>query len=350
MNNEKIIDIGNYRNFCETDGSSALKSRVDLKEDNEILFFDANKEVDFLKKIDRKSRYIALGQELKTAAQELFFVQGGALDRFLDDGKVKDSSTGTPVENWVTDNSLDMVAFNKIQNGLNEGKNLVIHFSPRNVDLGYDCNIVDFWINKQEDGKIKFLRFFVNDDFEKMKLIYLHFGGDEEINSRSDLLTNPLITDDFKMADIMANLKTSDKKIETSKDRIDNVVDEIMNDFYQDFGNEIFNDDELIDRIYSAVVDVVCNGEKLSNVKVSRLIKRKIDVYMYAPIIEMRIRENMGGACPGVVKTAEFGSAKMMVVKENGSLVFKPVENTDNLTECKACGYWYSGEKCPLCG
>jgi len=315
----------------------------------EVLFFDAAKEVEFLKRVDEDRKYLALGQELKTAVQELFFIQGGAFDRVLEGGRIKEPSTNTFLDKFVTDGSLDMVAFNKIQNGLNNGGKLVVHFSPQNVELDYPANVVDFWINKEDDEKIKFLRFFVDDNLEKMKLVYKAFGGKEEIKSSSDLLVNPLVTDDFRMTDVMRNLTVSDKKIETTKDRIDEVVEEMMDNFYENFGNEIFSKENLIDRIYSGVVDVVLKGGTVDEVKIKSYLNKKIDIYMYAPILEMQVR-NLSGACPGIVRTAEFGGGKpMMVTTEGGSLVFKEVDNTDGLKECKACGFWYSGEKCPLC-
>ncbi|MCW1949479.1 MAG: hypothetical protein KIH89_003520 [Candidatus Shapirobacteria bacterium] len=323
------------------------RSNLD-KELGEVLFFDSEKEVDYLDRVEEDKRYIALSQELKTAVQELFFIQGGSFDRVLEGGRLKDPVANTFIDQFMTADSLDMVALRKIEESLNGGDNLVVHFSPQNADLGYTCDVVDFWINKHDDEKIKFLRFFVDDNFEKLKSIYEHFGGREEIHSPNDMLINPLVTSNFKMADVMSRLSPSDKKIETTKNRIDNVVDEIMDSFYENFGNGIFSSASLIDRIYSGVLDAISEGGSFSEVKIRWYLDNKIEVYMYAPIMGMRVREKMSGACPGIVKTAEFGS-KMMVVKENGSLVFKSIDNTDNLTKCSACGFYYSGDRCPLC-
>ena len=319
------------------------------KKNSEVLFFDPAKEVEYLKKIDGDKKYLALTQELKTAIQELTWVQGGSLNRVLDEGRIKDPKTNVFIDQFITDNPSDILAFNRIQNALSEGNNLVVHFSPQNIELGYPANVVDFWLNNEKDGKIKFLRFFVDDNLEKMKLVYKAFGGKEETKSSNDLLINPLVVNDFRMVDVMSNLVVSDKKIETTKERIDGVVDKVVSRFYKKFGNRIFWDEDLIEkRIYSGIIDVVMNGKSFEDIEIEGYISENIEIYMYAQILQMQVR-NLGGACPGIVKTAEFGSTKMMVVNENGSIVFKPIENTDGLKKCKACGYWYSGDNCPIC-
>lgn len=315
----------------------------------EVLFFDAAKEVEYLKRIDEDKRYLALGLELKTAMQELFWVQGGVLNRVLEGGRIKDLETGVFIDQFMTENSLDRVAFEKIQKQLSEGNNLVVHLSPMNVEMGNNMNVVDFWLNDRENKKLKYVRIIVNEGFERMKKIYETFGGKEKIESNSDLLVNPLATNEFRMADFMANLTQVGKRIETSKERIDEVVDSLMRKFYRNFGNKIFLKKDLVNRIFSAVYDVVLNGEHLDNGEVENYVTDRVGDFMYSQILEMRMRK-VQGVCPGIVRTAEFGSGKpMMVAMEGGSLVFKEVDNTEGLKECKACGYWYSGEKCPIC-
>jgi len=314
----------------------------------EVLFFDPGKEVEFLKKVDADKKYLALGQELKTAMQELFWVQGGVRDRVWDGNRIKDAEFNTFLDG-LSNNELDRTAFEKIQKSLGEGNNLVVHLSPMNVELGNNFNVVDFWLNDKESKKLKYVRIIVNEGFERMKKIYETFGGKEKIESNSDLVLNPLAANEFRMADFMANLTQVDKRIDTTKERIDEVVDKLMRKFYRNFGNKIYLRTDLIDRLFSAVYDVVLNGERLDDEEVEVYITNMAEDFMYARILDMRVRK-VEGVCPGVVRTAEFGSGKpMMVTMEGGSLVFKEVDNTDGLRECKACGFWYSGEKCPLC-
>jgi len=335
----------NKENINPSDYSSEKGKRENI---DEILFFDPAREVEYLKQIDDDKKYVALGQELKTAIQELSFIQGGALERVLENGRIKEPTINTFLDRFVEKDSLDMVAFNKIQEGLKDGNNLVVHFSPQNIEMNYPANVIDFWINQEKDGKINFLRFFVDDNLEKMKSIYKAFGGKEEIKSSVDLLTNPLITNDFRMADIMRNLMVSDKKIETTKNKIDNVVDHIMEDFYSDFENRIFFHKDLINRIFSASYEVALNESSFNEMEINDYLIRRIGNFMYGQISEMKVR-NGGGACPGVVKTAEFGPGRGMIISiEDGSFVVKE-GNTEGLTFCKKCGCWYSGDNCPLC-
>ncbi len=350
MNKENIIKIRDIYETHEVVGSNALKNiRVDLeKQEKEILFFDPEKEVEYLKRIDDDKKYIALELELKTAMQELFCIQGGALERVLENGRIKDEKTNVFIDKFMTSNPLDKEAFDKIQKGLNEGNKVVAHFSPINMELGYTMNIVDFWLNSKQNENIKYVRLFVNDDFERLKLIYETFGGKEKIESANDLLTNPLATNDFKMAEIMVNLTQTDKKIETNKNRIDDVVEQIMENFYDNFEKKMFSKKDLINRIFSACYDVVLKGKSLDEVEVNDYLGRNFGDFMFGQILEMKTRKG-GGACPGIVATAEFGSSKTMVTYENGSLVYKTIESADGLKFCEGCGYYYSGDKCPIC-
>jgi len=144
------------------------------------------------------------------------------------------------------------------------------------------------------------------------------------------------------------NLTQTDKKIETTKDRIDDVVEKIMENFYDNFESKIFSKKDLINRIFSACYDVVLKGKSLDEVEINDYLIRKIDDFMFAQILEMRARKG-SGACPGIVSTAEFAPGRGMVISvENGSMSIKE-GNIEGLTFCKPCKCWYKGEKCPLC-
>lgn len=325
--------------------------KIVLEKDQEkVIFFDANKEIRYLKEIAPERRMVAFGQELETAMQELFWVQGGAKERILEDGRIKDKLSGYFMDKivWSGGNLLEINAFDKIQESLIDGKRLVVHFSPANVELGYDDNLVDFWINDVEKNKIKYVRLFTRDNFINFKKIYESFSG-KEIKSKNEMLSNPISFDDeVKMADIQRCLTIADKKIETTNNRIIEVTQKILKKFYDEFDDDIFRNKKLIDRIYSGIQEVIFEGKLLDDVEIQKYIYKKVDVYMFAEVIGMRVREN-GGSCPGKNITVEFGSGEVPIVsKVNGELVFTK-GNKEGLKECKACGYWYAGDSCPLC-
>lgn len=326
-----------------------LKSvELEQQKNEEVLFFDPEKEVNFLERIDEERRYVALGEELKTAIQEVFFVQGGSLERVLEEGRLKDPKTNCFIDSFVVDSPVEAGAFDKIQKGLTSGKKLSVHFSPVNTELGYNFNVVDFWINREGDKGVKFLRFCVKDNFEKLKNIYKTFGGREEVQSANDLLGNPLLTNDFKMADFIRNLTAEDSRVETNKERIDEVVDRLMDNFYDNFGEDLFSRKELINRIFSGIYDVILNDRLIDEVEINNYLYRRVESYMFAPF-EMMTR-NGGGACPGIIATAEFSLGRGMIVfSDGGSLTFKEGD-IDGLNFCDQCNCYYSGDKCPLCG
>lgn len=322
------------------------------REQKEIIFFDANKEIGYLKEIEPKRRMVAFGQELETAMQELFWIQSEGLNRVLKDGRLKDPVTDCFLDEivWKGKNNLEIKAFSKIQENLRAGNDLVIHFSPANKDLDYSGNLVDFWISNKDKQQIKYIRFFVKDNFSKFKRLYKFLGG-KEINSKEEMLANPLVVDnEIKMAQIMKNLVLVNKRSNrVTAIKIKETIKLVLNEFLEEYGDSVFEDEELIDRIYGGVQDILLKDRDIDDIEVRReVIEIDISNYKFADIIGRQ--EIMGGGfCPGKAISLVFGEGKGMIVKKvNGELVIKE-GNTEGLTKCELCGYYYIGNKCPLC-
>lgn len=328
-----------------------LNNQLDVELGKEGLYFDSDREIKYLETINDNYRFVALKNELETAMQEIFWVRSGGLDRVLENGRLKDTSTNSYIDQYVWNggNKKEISAFEKIQKSLSEGSRLVVHFSPANLDLGYGDNLVDFWINDLERQKIKYLRIFVNDGFDILSNIYKEISG-ENVNSEKEMLEKPLVIWDnsTKMADIQQKLRLSDKKINITNDRVEEVCGSILDDFYGKFGNRIFEKSDLIDRIYSGIYETLFEKGDKSDELVDLFLRKRIDTYMYSQIAGMRIR-TMSGSCPGLNKTIDFGSGEVPIVsKVNGELIFTK-GSKEGLKECKTCGYWYAGDSCPLC-
>lgn len=328
-----------------------INNQLVIESEKEVIYFDSNREIKYLETIDDNYRFVALRNELETAMQEIFWVRSGGLDRVLENGRLKDLSTNSYIDQYVWNGSskLEINAFEKIQKSLSEGSRLVVHFSPANSDLGYDDNLVDFWINDLEEKKIKYLRIFVKDDFDVLSKIYKEISG-ENINSREEMLAKPLVIWDelVKMVNIQQKLRLSDKKINITNDRIKEVCCFILGDFYKQFDNKIFERSDLIDRIYSGIYETLFEKGDKNDELIDLFLRERIDTYMYSQIAGMKVR-SMSGSCPGLNKTVTFGSGEVPIVsKVNGELIFTK-GSKEGLKECKTCGYWYSGDSCPLC-
>lgn len=313
--------------------------RVNLDK-SKVVFFDPEKEVEYLEKISEENRYQALRTELITAMQEKFWVQGDKVKRIFENGRLKDPVGGCFLDEVSQD--VDKDVFLKIQERLNNGQKLIFHFSPRNMDLDNKDNLVDVWINKGK-GEVEYMRFFSKDGFGRFKEVYKYFGGDQEIENELDLLKNPLNVDDFsKMSLIMGNLQFADgKRSDINNSLIIENVDNVLRGSYEKCGKSLFKNGEEILRAYTLIERGIIGNIDVANYYV-------LEEFLYREISGRKESGN-GGSCPGINMVTEFAPGRGMIVSfVDGSISFKE-GNVDGLTFCKHCGYYYSGDKCPIC-
>ena len=301
----------------------------------EIIGFSPEKEEKFLKRLPDEIRRVNLDQELKTQLAEDFgLVEFTLKYKFNQDGKIIDLMSGLKVVELTGRGGVEeeTESIGKIEEGLRSNPEQTwIHFSPKNEKLGYSENCVDFW--RMVDEEIVWNRMVVKNDFDSMNDLRNFLSGEEKVINEMEILSRPIALKNLKLTEIFDIFRLKESKNMTDFKQIEEVVNDYLNDFSDDFGNRLTNDSKLIFRLYSACYKKIKFGDVILN------------DYMYGIMKEVRVEESFG--CTATTTVGAFGEKVGYYILSSGEV--KKGVVPEGFKECKECGCWYSGEKCPFC-
>lgn len=303
--------------------------------------FSSEDEVRFLKRLEGVSRRVNLEQEIKTQLAEDFGMIQFTLKYTLKDGKLVDKLSGQSVVDMTERGGVveETESIKKIEVGLTEKpESTWMHFSPANEKLGYPSNCVDFWRNTGSD-EVVWNRIVVKDGFEKMNEIRLSLVG-KKVVDQDELVSSPIQTN-LKLSELFDLFRLSEQKNSCTLEFIESVVSEYVEEFGQEFGEDLTNDPNKIFRLYSACYKAIQHGQMNDNL----LSRYQLDLYMFGEMNKTMEVESFGCAATTVV--GEFGVKTGYYILSDGQVKYGEIP--DDYKECKKCGCWYKGEKCPFC-
>ena len=297
--------------------------------------FSPEKEEKFLKRLANEIRRVNLDQELKTQLAEDFgLVEFTSKYNFDGDGNIVDIKSKEKVMDVMVRGEIDeeTESFRKIEQGLRSNPEKIwIHFSPRNKNerFEYPENCVDFW--RMEDNEIIWNRMVVKNNFEEMNEIRKFLSGEEKVQDELEILKSPIGVE-LKLVEIFDFFRLKESGNIVDFKEIEEVVNDYLNDFSDDFGDRLTNDSKLIFRLYSACYKKIKFGDVT------------LRDYMYGVMREVRMQESFG--CAATTTVGNFGE-KIGYFIVDGKVSYGEIPN--GFKECKQCGCWYKGEKCPFC-
>ena len=302
--------------------------------------FSPEKEKNFLGRLVSGKRKECLGQELKTQLAEDFgLVKFTLRYKFDENGKIVDLISGESIVELTArgENSEETESLKKIEEALkNDPQKTWIHFSPKNEELGYGQNSVDFLRVIRDE--IVWNRIVIEDCFEEMNKVRSILSGQEEVKDKKEILKSPIGVN-LKLAEIFNFFKLSEAKYFDDFNYIRRVVDNCLGNFDDEFGENLFKEKDLIYRLYS-----VCFNALKS--KDGEIIGRGVmENYMYGVLRETRIEKSFG--CSVTTTVGAFGEKIGYYISSDGQVHHGEIP--PDYKECKQCGCWYSGEKCPFC-
>jgi len=306
--------------------------------------FSPEKEENFLKRLPFNLRRENLGQELKTQLAEDFGVVEFTIKyRFNGDGKIVDLKSGDEIVKLTSRGKIEeeTESIKKIEYGLksNPGQTW-ISFSPKNEELGYPKNCVDFW--RVVDGEVVWNRIVVKNNFDELNRTRSFLSGEEKVKDKWEILRSPIAIDHLKLAEIFDFFILNESENFNDLSYIERVVDKYLNEFGYDFGEKLTENKDLIFRLYSACFNALKYRENNEKVVISRY---DLESYMYGIMNEVRIEKS--GGCAATTTIGIFGEKIGYYVLSNGEVVKGEIPK--GYKECKKCGCWYEGEKCPFC-
>jgi len=297
--------------------------------------FNPEIEKEFLKRLPDKIRRVNLDQELKTQLAEDFgLVEFTLKYKFSEAGKIVDLMSGLELVELTSRGGVkeETESIGKIEKGLrNNPEQTWIHFSPKNEKLGYPENCVDFW--RMTGEEIVWNRMVVKNDFDSMNDLRNFLSGEEKVKDEIEILSRPIAVDKLKLTEIFDFFRLKESENMTDFKEIEEVVNDYLNDFNNDFSNRLTNDSNLIFRLYSACYKKIKFGEVILN------------DYMYGIMREVGMEKSFG--CTATTMVGAFGEKIGYYILSNGEV--KKGVIPEGFKECKQCGCWYSGEKCPFC-
>ncbi len=207
----------------------------------------------------------------------------------------------------------------QIETILRRGEN-VVHLRPIREEGQVDC--LDFWY--RTDRKIKWVRVVVEDLGE-------------------DVALWPMETK-MNLAQTLNLFELSRSRTDLTMDQIKQVTEEMLVRFLAEYGDRLYEDTELISRLYAAIT---AEADRLTGVGVvPRNWKADLDNrtrrYMRDRMV-MAERQSFGCAGSTMVGTfrIEMQGGQMKIIK--GALP------EGNWKLCDKCGLYYQGDKCPIC-
>lgn len=335
--------MGEIPKLCRNGYSPNLEAFEQKYMNKEIkqVGFSAEKEEVFLRRLDNRNKRVNLEQELKTQLAEDFgLVEFTLKYKFNKEGKIIDLLSGQEIVELTSRGEVEeeTESISQIEEGLkNNPKKTWIHFSPKNEELGYPSNCVDFW--RVVDEKVVWNRIVVKNDFEEMNRTRQFLSGKEKVKDEMEILKSPIEVD-LRLEEIFDFFRLSEEKNITDLNKIEAVVKKYLDQFENEFGEKLNEDQKLIFRLYS-----ICY-EASKREKEQRTIRRsEMEVYMYGAMVEMKVEKSFGCAATTIV--GSFGEKIGYYILSNGEV--KKGVIPEGFKECKKCGCWYAGEKCPFC-
>ncbi|HPR99475.1 MAG TPA: hypothetical protein PLU63_01470 [Candidatus Woesebacteria bacterium] len=299
-----------------------------MKMNKERLNFDPVKEVSYLGQFSDELRKRQLETEISTALSELLLSEYSH-DYLWRDGKIIDKNTGIEAKSLSRNCEYESKKVDRIEEELEEGKELVVGISPKNKELDYPDDMVDFW-KRGEGDKLTLMRFKVEMSPEQLRDF-------EKIDKEN-----------YKMGDLikMLNLAKSDERVSISA--IEKITQSLVERFNREFGEKIFVDAELITRLFVATrLEVERQGEVEPVVGrwAESLYGSRMQNYLFGQLKTVLVS---GGGCGGRSISGRFASEGIIIIKNVDGITFRK-GSTEGLTYCTRCGCWYSGDKCPIC-
>lgn len=312
----------------------------------EYLGFNPQLEVNYLDSLDQniEIRKKVLESEVATAVQEAFLNKFERKYSFVD-GKIFDDETQRNIEEsvWKCGRNPEIEAITKIQEGLDIGRKMVVHFSPANPEYDYPSNCVDFWWKNVDE--VRWLRVVVENDFLDLKNVYENLGGEKEIENVMDLLAQPVGVDKINMGEILEMLdlvaeinKITDVKIRES-------VQTLMHGFAEKFGEEITTNSNVIFRLFSAAI---AEAKRINEDEDDYFEDDDEQMWQYLNAT-MQMRSMQTGGCASMNSVADFGGQSRYILMSGGNMEIIKGEIPEGFKLCEHCGLYYSGDKCPIC-
>ncbi len=299
-----------------------------MKMNKERINFDPVKEVKYLGQFSNEIRKKQLETEISTALSELLLSEYSH-DYLWQENKIIDRDTGIEAKSLTKNCEYENRNICKIEEELTLGKDLVVSISPKNKQLDYPDDMVDFWKRGGGD-KLTLMRFKVDmspgqlRDFEKI---------DKDKYMLSDLIR-------------MLNLAKSDENLSILK--IEGVTQSLVNRFEREFGERVLIDAELITRLFVAT-KLEVEREKEAEPVISRLLGSlgglRLQNYLYG---QLKTKIVSGGGCGSQSLSGQFSREGIIIIKSAEGISFRK-GTTEGLKYCSKCGCWYSGDKCPIC-
>ncbi len=294
----------------------------------ERLNFDPVTETRYLRQFSVELKKRQLETEISTALSELLLSEYSH-DYLWQEGRIIDKETGIEARTLSKNCEYENTKIDRIEEELNGGKDLVVSISPKNKELDYPDDMVDFW-KRGEENKLTLMRF-------KVEMSPKQLSDFEKVDK-----------DKYKMSDLikMLSLAKSDENLSVLK--IEEITQSLVSRFEREFGEKIFMDAELITRLFVATrLEVERQRER--EPMISRLIGSldgfRLQNYLYGQI---KTKIVSGGGCGGQSLSGQFAREGIIIVKTINGISFRNGK-TEGLRYCSQCGCWYSGDKCPIC-
>lgn len=305
--------------------------------------FSPEGEAKFLERVASISRRVSLEQEIGTQIAEDFGIIEFLMEYELDgEGRIVDKVSGQGVLELTNRAGVseETESIKKIEIGLKDNPDSIwIKFSPKNGRLNYPSNCVDFWRNLGE-GRVVWNRIVVKNDFESMNRIRTSISGEEEVADEMEILRSP-IKSDLKLSELFDLFRLNETKNSCNLELIESVVSEYTAEFESEFGESLTDDPNIIFRLYSACFKAIEESQYSG-----RLLERRyLDRYMFGRMNKVTEKKSYG--CSVTTQVGEFGEKIGYYITANGEV--KHGEIPSGYKECKKCGCWYKGNKCPFC-
>ena len=311
----------------------------------ELLGFSPEKEKAFLQRLKESRRRENLIQELETQLEEDFgMVQFTIKYCFDDRGNLCDPRSGQKIVELTARGGRgeETESAKKIEQGLKDDSNSIwVGFSPRNEKYSYSSDCVDFW--RMDDGQVIWNRIVVKEGFEDMNRIRSFLSGEERVRNEFDILASPIKISDLRLVELFNLFKMSEVKNSCTFELVERVVKDYTDEFENNFGKRLTEDSNLIFRLYSACYKAISRGYVGEGSKI--LDRRDLRNYMYGEMLRVTQEDSFGCAVSTMI--GEFGEKIGYYISAEGQVKYGEIP--DGYKECKKCGCWYKGEKCPFC-
>jgi hypothetical protein len=179
----------------------------------------------------------------------------------------------------------------------------------------------------------------VNNNFEELKKTYCILGGQEELKSELDLLAKPVAVE-MKLSEIFDLFSLANEKNEMNFSYIKKIVESHLDEFNKNFGNELIENKDLIHRLYSACYTFLKTKQQGEIIN-----RREVERFMYGKMLRMKTEKSFG--CSASTRVGSYGESIGYFVTSDGKVNYGKIP--DGYKECKKCGCWYIGSKCPFC-